>query len=430
MLLVLFIFVVLLLIRIPIAIVLGITSVSYILISDSIGLLNTVPQRLFTSLQSYGLLAIPLFMLAGELMNSGGITKRLVHFAKVLFGHYRAGLAYVNVVANMFLASIIGSATAQIAMMSKVMVPAMEEEGYKRSFGAATTAAASLLGPIIPPSMLFIIYGVQSGTSIGTMFIAGIIPGILLGFAFILVIVYLGYRYQLPRSEKEPFKNVLGASLKIIPALLVPGIIIVGIISGVFTPTESAAIACFIGLLVGLFLYKDLKIKDFPDILVNTAMTTATVTLLISMANIFGWVLTFEGIPQMIASAMIGITENPLLFLLLTNVLLLLIGTVIDGIAALIILVPIFMPLLVTYSIDPVHFGIIICINLTIGLLTPPAGTGLFIASSIGQVKIEELIKALFPFLTVSIAVLIILTVWPDLVLWIPNLMNGFFVLR
>ncbi|MGO4890383.1 TRAP transporter large permease [Anaerobacillus sp. MEB173] len=422
MLLALFVFIILLLLRVPIAIVLGITSVAYIVISGSLGLLHTVPQRLYSGLESYGLLAIPLFMLAGELMNSGGITTRLVRFAKVLFGHYRSGLAYVNVVANMFLASIIGSATAQIAMMSKVMVPSMEKEGYERSFASATTSAAALLGPIIPPSMLFIIYGVQSGTSIGTMFLAGIMPGVLLGLSFILVIMYVGYRQQLPRSEKASLKEVFEASFKIIPALFVPGIIIVGIISGVFTPTESAAIACFIGAIVGFFLYKDLKIKDIPNILVNTAMTTATVTLLIAMANIFGWVLTFEGIPQMLAKTMTGITESPLLFLLLTNLLLLLIGTVIDGIAALIILVPIYLPMIVMYDIDPVHFGIIICINLTIGLLTPPVGAGLFIASAIGNVKIEELTRAIFPFLIGSFIVLIIITVWPDLVLWIPNL--------
>ncbi|OLO27904.1 C4-dicarboxylate ABC transporter permease [Alkalihalophilus pseudofirmus] len=422
MLIALIVFIILLLLRVPIAIVLGLTTVAYILISGSFGLLNTVPQRLYSGLESYGLLAIPLFMLAGELMNSGGITTRLVRFAKVLFGHYRAGLAYVNVIANMFLASIIGSATAQIAMMSKVMVPSMEKEGYKRSFASATTSAAALLGPIIPPSMLFIIYGVQSGTSIGTMFLAGIMPGILLGLSFILVIMYVGFRQQLPRSEKAPLKEVFVACFKIIPALLVPGIIILGIISGVFTPTESAAIACLLAVIVGFLLYRDLKIKDLPGILVNTAMTTATVTLLIAMANIFGWVLTFEGIPQMLAKAMTGITESPLLFLLLTNLLLLLIGTVIDGIAALIILVPIYLPMIAMYGIDPVHFGIIICINLTIGLLTPPVGAGLFIASSIGNVKIEALTRAIFPFLIVSFIVLFIITVWPDLVLWIPNL--------
>ncbi len=418
------IFIALLLLRVPIAIVLGITSIAYIILSGNIVMLSTTPQRLYSGLESYGLLAIPLFMLAGELMNSGGITRRLIQFAKVMFGHYRAGLAYVNVVANMFLASIIGSATAQIAMMSRIMVPAMEKEGYKREFGAATTASAALLGPIIPPSMLFIIYGVSSGASIGHMFMAGILPGILLAISFIAVIIFIGYKHQLPKSEKEPFKNMISAAVNVLPALSVPGIIIWGILSGVFTPTESAAIACLIGLIVGFFIYRDLKINQLPQILVNTAITTATVTMLIAMANLFGWVLAFERIPQQVTEWMVTLTENPLIFLLLTNLLLLLVGTVIDGIAALVILVPIFMPLIATYGIDPIHFGIIISINLTIGLLTPPVGAGLFIASSIGEVKFETLSKAVWPFLLAAIIVLMILTVWDDLVLWIPSLVS------
>lgn len=357
-------------------------------------------------------------------MNSGGITKRLVYFAKVLFGHYRAGLAYVNVVANMFLASIIGSATAQIAMMSRVMVPAMEEEGYRREFSAATTASAALLGPIIPPSMLFIIYGVSSGASIGRMFMAGIIPGILLAIGFMCLIAYFGYKYQLPKSEKETLKNAIQAGIRVLPALLVPGVIIWGILSGVFTPTESAAIACLIGLVVGFFIYRDLKVKDIPGILVNTAVTTATVTLLIAMANLFGWVLTFEQIPQKLTEWMVTLTESPIIFLLLTNLLLLFIGTLIDGIAALVILVPIFMPLISAYGIDPIHFGIIICINLTIGLLTPPVGAGLFIASSLSEVKLETLTKVLWPFIVVAILVLLIITLWADVVLWIPSFVS------
>lgn len=364
-------------------------------------------------------------MLAGELMNSGGITHRLVSFAKALFGHYRAGLAYVNVVANMFLASIIGSATAQIAMMSRVMVPAMEREGYKREFSAATTASAALLGPIIPPSMMFIIYGVSSGTSIGQMFMAGIVPGILLAISFMIVISYLGYKYQLPKSEKEPFKNVLITGVKVLPALAVPGVIIWGILSGMFTPTESAAIACLIGLIVGFFIYRELKLKDIPQMLVNTAISTATVTMLIAMANLFGWVLTFEQIPQAIANWMVNLTESPLVFLILTNLFLLIVGTLIDGIAALVILVPIFMPLIAAYNIDPIHFGIVICINLIIGLLTPPVGAGLFIASSISEIRIENLFKVIVPFLIAAILVLLLLTVWEDLVLWIPSFVKS-----
>ncbi|MBO8163500.1 MAG: TRAP transporter large permease [Brevibacillus sp.] len=418
----LLIFIVLILIRVPISLVLGITSIAYILLSANSGLLITVPQRLYSGLESYGLLAIPLFMLAGELMNSGGITTRLIQFAKSFVGHFRGGLAYVNIVANMFLAAIIGSATAQIAMMSRVMVPAMEREGYKREFGAATTAAAGLLGPIIPPSMLFIIYSVGSGASVGKMFLAGIIPGLIIGLSFVILVAYIGYKQSLPKSERVPFKDKLESTFKVLPALLVPGIMIWGILSGVFTPTESAAIANMIGLIVGFFFYKELKLKDIPGIILNTAVTTATVTLLVAMANLFGWVLAFERIPQLIAEWMVNLTTNPYVFLLLVNMFLLLIGMAFDGIAALIILVPIFMPLLPHFGIDPIHFGVIVCLNLTIGLLTPPVGAGLFISSAIGNVKLEALLKSIWPFLIASMAVLLLITYIPDLALWIPNL--------
>ncbi|MDQ0253299.1 tripartite ATP-independent transporter DctM subunit [Evansella vedderi] len=424
MLIALLIFILLLLLKVPIAFVLGITSIIYIVFFGNIGLLATAPQRLYSGIESYGLLAIPLFMLAGELMNSGGITRRLITFSKAVIGHYRGGLAYVNVVANMFLASIIGSATAQIAMMSRVMVPSMEKEGYDRAFSASTTASAALLGPIIPPSMLFIIYSVTASQSIGTMFLAGIIPGVLLMLGFVGLIAFIGYKQNLPVSKKESFKNVMISFFQVLPALLVPAIIIIGILGGIFTPTESAAIACFIALVVGA-IYRELKFKDIPNILVNTTLSTATVTLLIAMANLFGWVLTFEQIPQALAQWMTSLTESPIIFLLLITIFLLIVGTVMDGIAALIILVPIFMPLLPLYGIDPIHFGVIICINLTIGLLTPPVGAGLFIASSIGDVKFEKLSKAILPFLVVSIIVLLLLTFIPDLVLWIPSLVNG-----
>lgn len=417
-------FIVLLLLKVPIAFVLGITTVLYIFVAGSTDLLATAPQRLFSGLESYGLLAIPLFMLAGELMNSGGITSRLIGFSKTLVGHFKGGLAYVNVIANMLLASIIGSATAQIAMMSRTMVPAMEKEGYSREFSAATTASAGLLGPIIPPSMLFIIYGVSSGTSIGDMFIAGVLPGILLTISFIILIGYIGRKQQWPTQERAKLTETFKAFLQVIPALLVPTIIIVGILSGAFTPTESAAIACVVALVVGFFFYKELKLQSLPSIFINTAVTTATITLLIAMANLFGWLLSFERIPQNIATWMVTLTENPLLFLLIVNIFLLLVGMFMDGIAALIILVPIFAPLIANYGIDPIHFGVIICINLTIGLLTPPIGAGLYIASSLGNVNLERLIKALVPFLLVSFLALIIITYWPALTLWLPSVLK------
>jgi tripartite ATP-independent transporter DctM subunit len=417
-------FIILLLIQVPISFVLGITTILYIFFTSNLGLLDTAPQRLYSGLESYGLLAIPLFMMAGELMNSGGITKRLINFSKTVVGHYRGGLAYVNVISNMLLASIIGSATAQIAMMSRTMVPSMEKEGYTKEFSSATTAAAGLLGPIIPPSMMFIIYGVTSGTSIGSMFSAGILPGIILGLSFVLLIAYTGMKQKWKGTEKAGFNEISRSFVSVIPALLVPGIIIIGILSGVFTATESAAIACTVALIVGFFFYKELKIKDFPKIMINTAVTTATITLLIAMANLFGWIITFERIPQSIASWMVSITENPLIFLLIVNIFLLLAGMVLDGIAALIILVPIFTPLLAQFGIDPIHFGVIICINLTIGLLTPPVGAGLYIASSLGQVKLEVLTKAIWPFLIAAFLALALITYWPSMVLWLPSVMQ------
>lgn len=418
----LLIFIILLLLQVPIAFVLGITTIAYIFVSANMGLMATAPQRLYSGLESYGLLAIPLFMLAGELMNSGGITKRLIDFSKSLVGHFRGGLAYVNVIANMLLASIIGSATAQIAMMSRTMVPSMEKEGYSREFAAATTASAGLLGPIIPPSMLFIIYGVQSGASIGDMFMAGVFPGILLAISFIILIGYTGTKQKWPTQKRALFSEIFSSFFKVIPALLVPVIIVVGILSGAFTPTESAAIACVVALVVGFFFYRELKIKELPSIFINTAVTTATITLLIAMANLFGWMLSFERVPQNIATWMVSLTENPLMFLLIVNIFLLLVGMFMDGIAALIILVPIFAPLIGNYGIDPIHFGVIICINLTIGLLTPPVGAGLYIASSLGQVKLERLVAAIWPFLIASLIALLVITYWPDLTLWLPSI--------
>ncbi|WP_428908482.1 TRAP transporter large permease [Niallia sp. Krafla_26] len=419
---VLLIFILLLLLRVPISLVLGITSFVFLLVSNNTGMLINAPQRLYSSLENYGLVAIPLFMLAGELMNSGGITIRLVKFAQSFVGHFRGGLAYVNILANTFLAAIIGSAAAQIAMMSKIMVPAMEKEGYKREFGAATTAAAGMLGPIIPPSMLFIIYGVSSGTSIGDMFMAGIIPGILISISFVVLIAYIGYKEQWQSSEKILWKERGVSFVKVLPALLVPGIIIWGIVTGAFTPTESAGIACVIAILIGFLFYRELKWRELPKVMINTAISTAIVTLLISMANLFGMVLTFERIPQLIAEWMTSVTSSPLVFLLIVNVFFLLLGMLIEGIAILIILTPIFAPLLPQFGIDPIHFGVIICLNVTIGILTPPVGSGLFLASSLGNVKLESLVKAIWPFVVVSIIVLFLITYIPELVLYIPSL--------
>lgn len=406
---------------IPISMVLGMTTIVYFFSVGNTILLDSTPQRLFSGLENFGLLAIPLFMLTGELMNSGGITNRLVVFARVMVGHVRGGLAYVTVIANMFLASILGSANAQAAMMSKVMVPEMEREGYTREFSSALTLASSIVAPIIPPSMIFIIYGTLSGTSIGALFMAGIIPGIIFGIGFTALIAYLGYKNNFPRSERASLKLIWTSFINVLPAMLVPLIITIGILSGAFTATESAGIASVIAFIVGMFFYKELKWSKLPSILVNTVMGTATVTFLIAMANIFGWMIAFEQIPQLIANSMLSISESPYVFLLLVNIFLLMIGAVLDGIAALIILVPVLMPLVTAFQIDPIHFGVIVCINLTIGLLTPPVGTGLFIVSSIADVKFERLVKAILPMLLLGILILFIITYWEKTTTFIPN---------
>jgi len=413
-----------LLIGIPISLVLGMTTIVYFLVTGNTMLLDSTPQRLYSGMENFGLLAIPLFMLTGELMNRGGITNRLVLFARTLVGHVRGGLAYVTVIANMFLASILGSANAQAAMMSKVMVPEMEKEGYNREFASAITLASSIVAPIIPPSMIFIIYGTLSGTSIGGLFMAGIIPGIIFGLGFIALIAYMGIKHNFPRSERASFQQIWDSFIKVMPALLVPIVITFGILSGAFTATESAAVASFIAFIVGLFFYKELKWNHLGPILVNTVIGTATVTFLIAMANLFGWLIAFEQIPQLIANSMLSISDNPFVFLLLVNLFLLFVGTLLDGIAALIILVPVFMPLVTGFQIDPIHFGVIICINLTIGLLTPPVGTGLFIVSSIAEVKFERLVKAVAPMLLVGIVMLFVVTYWDQTTLFIPRLLG------
>ncbi|MYL32101.1 TRAP transporter large permease subunit [Pontibacillus yanchengensis] len=418
---VIILFFVFLFMAIPISLVLGMTTILYFLMEGNGTLMQSTPMRLYSGLDNFGLLAIPLFMLAGELMNGGGITTRLVKFAKVLFGHVRGGLAYVTIVSNMFLASILGSANAQAAMMSKIMVPEMEREGYKKEFSSALTLASSIVAPIIPPSMIFIIYGTLSGTSIGGLFMAGIVPGILYGIGFITLISIIGYKYNFHKSERATWKEIFKSTFNVLPALLVPVIIIGGIISGAFTATESAAIASVVAYIVGTFFYRELKWRKIPEILINTVVTSATVTFLIAMANIFGWMIAFEQIPQAIVSGMTSLSDNPFVFLLLVNIFLLLLGAVLDGIAALIILVPVFMPLLTVYEIDPIHFGVIICINLTLGLLTPPVGTGLFIVSSIAQVRFEKLVRSVAPFLIMGVLILFVITYWEAAILFIPN---------
>ncbi|MCY4050663.1 MAG: TRAP transporter large permease [Gammaproteobacteria bacterium] len=410
------IFCVLLFGTVPIAVVLALSAVVYIAESDNFILFDSFAQQMFSGLENYGLLAIPLFMLTGELMNAGGITERLIKVARVFVGGFRGGLAWINIVSNMFMAAIIGSAVSQIAIMSRAMVPAMAEEGYDPGFAAATTAAGGLLAPVIPPSMLFIIYGVLAQIPIGDMFLAGIIPGLMMFLGFIAVITVLGWISPFPRRDWMSAKESVKALIESLPAALIPACIILAILFGVATPTESAAIASVIAFLLGKFVYRDLKVSDLGTVFVRTARNSALVIFMIATANVFGWVIIYEAIPQKLAALITVITTDPFVFLLIVNGVLLLVGMLIDGIAAIILVTPILLPIAMgSYGISPYQFGVVISINLILGLLTPPVGVGLYIASAMSEVKPVQIFKALWPFLLATLIVLLLLSRFPDL---------------
>jgi len=409
-------FLVFLLSAVPIAFVLALTAVAYIFESGNSVLLDSFAQQLFSGVENYGLLAIPLFMLTGELMNDGGMTRRLIAAARVFVGGFRGGLAYINLVANMFMAAIIGSAASQIAVMSRAMVPAMEKEGYDKGFAAATTAAGGLLAPVIPPSMLFVIYGVLAQLPIGDMFLAGIVPGLMLAVSFALVIAAIGFARGFPKGSWMSGREAAGALLACLPAALIPMAIIGGILLGVATPTESAAVASLIAFLVGWLGYKELAPARLFAIFKRTALTSAMVIFMIAAANVFGWVVIYEALPQKLAMLVTAVTEDPFLFLLIVNCGLLLVGMLIDGIAAIILVTPILLPIATgTYDIDPFHLGVVMSLNLVLGLLTPPVGVGLYLASAMSGASTGAILKALWPFLLAVTLILGLLSYFPVL---------------
>jgi tripartite ATP-independent transporter DctM subunit len=429
-------FALLLVAGVPIAFVLIGATFVFMAMDGNFRLLSSLPQVMFSSLEVFDLLAIPLFILLGELMNEAGVTKRLITAARLWLAGVRNALAYVCLVANLMLASIMGSATAQIAVMSRVMVPEMERDGYDPAFATAITATGGLLGPVIPPSMIFIIYGVIAQVSVAEMFLAGILPGLVMFAALAVLIQWMAPRHHLMRrqdgdaaDEAEPAPRSLGAAgaspppvnlarltAEALAALMVPGIIVLGISFGVVTPTESAALALAAALFLGIVVYRDLTFAAIPRVLERTALNSGLVLFLIAAAKVFGWVLTFNQVPQDIARLLEGMTTDPTVFLLLVFVFLVLVGAVLDGIAALIILVPIFLPIATqSYGIDPIQFGVVICITLTIGLLTPPVGAGLYIACAITKVSVVRLTRAILPFLAVVLATVLLLILFPFL---------------
>ncbi|MGD9033011.1 MAG: TRAP transporter large permease [Desulfobacteraceae bacterium] len=409
-----------LIIGVPVAFVLGLTPL-VALITQGETPLVLVAQRIFTGMDSPVLMAVPFFILAGNIMGAGGMTQRLVKFCNVLVGPLRGGLAYINVAISMLFAGITGAAVADTSAVGSILIPAMKKEGYHSDFSAAVTATSSTIGPVIPPSIPFIIYGVLGEVSIASLFLAGFVPGILLGLFQMVVIWFYAQKRQYPKRSRPPFREALRVSLDAFLVLLMPIIILGGILSGIFTPTESACIAVFYALFIGLFVYRDIHLRDLPRILIRTGTTSSLVMLVIGTASIFSWLLASEEIPHTVTDAILALTHNKILILLLMNILLLIIGTFMETTASLIILTPVLLPLMLKIGVDPLHFGVILVLNLVIGLTTPPVGVCLFVACALGQTTLERLSRAILPFLVASIAVLIICTYWEGLIMAIPK---------
>ncbi len=418
-------FFVLLLVGTPIAFALGITAVLAFLKMDVPVLMMLVPQKFFSGINMFALMAMPFFILAGDIMNRIKITHRLVKFANVLVGWIRGGLAHVNILVSIFFAGLTGAAVSDTAALGTMLIPAMEEDGYDRPFAAAVTAASSIIGPIIPPSIIMVIYGSLMNVSIAGLFAAGIVPGVLIGISLMFFTAYISKQRDYPIGIAKPtFKEVVSSFKEALIPLLMPVIILGGILSGVFTPTEAAAVAVLYALIVGFFIFKNLKLRDIPEILYEMVKSSGTVFIILSAAAILGWILASEQIPEMIATTILSISQNKYAVLLIINLILLVLGMFMDMTAALIILGPILHPLAVSVGIHPLHFGIIMVVNLNIALMTPPLGACLFVACGISKISLEEISKEIWPFILVEVAVLLLVTYIPAISMFIPRLLG------
>jgi tripartite ATP-independent transporter DctM subunit len=417
----------LLFVGVPIAFVLGISATVYLMTVEALPL-SAIPQRFFAGLDQFVLMSIPFFILSGALMNEAKLTGKLVQFANHLVGRWRGGLAQVNVLTSMFFGGITGAATADVAAIGPILIPAMEKQGYPRDFATAVTVAGSLCGPLIPPSIPMLVYGVSSGTSIGALFLAGATPGVAVGLALLALNRYLLRKMPVPdRPLEAPSWTVKRrdfiASFRLaLVALLMPIIIVGGVVGGVTTPTEASVVAVLYAAIVG-FTMRQLTFKVIWKMIGAAALMSATIMLIVAAANLLGWVLAFEQVPQAVASAFLTLTNRPWVFLLLVVILLLIVGLFLETSGSIIILTPVLFPAAQAYGFDPVHFGVVIVFGLVIGLMTPPVGLCLFIGSSIGNVTVMQLSRALIPFIAVILVVYLFFVFVPIASLWLPNLL-------
>ena len=413
---------VLLLLSVPIAVALGIASTVALLVSGKVSA-SYVPQGLVTSIDSFPLMAVPFFILAGDLMGHGGLSKRLVNVGRMFFGRYTGGLAIIAVVTCIFFAAISGSGPATVAAVGSILLPAMAKDGYKPGFSSGLIACSGSLGVIIPPSIPMVIYATSANVSVSKMFMGGVVPGLLIGFALIFYAWWQSKRDgQVPTSERPSRAEMLAVLNDAKWALIVPVIILSGIYGGVFTPTEAAAVGVIYGFVVGAFVYRELKLADLYKVFAGSALTTASIMLIVGTATIFGRALAIEGVPVQIAKAITSHVDQAWLLLIAINVLLLIVGTFMETIAAIIILTPILLPLVKAMGIDAEHFGIVMIVNLAIGMVTPPVGVNLFVASRISGKPLEVVVKGAMTPMFVMIAVLLLITFVPALSLALPAL--------
>lgn len=416
------IFLVLLLIGVPIAFSLGLSSLFY-LFTNNIPL-TVISQKFYSGMDSFTLLCIPGVMLAGALMNGGGITRRILNFCNSFLGHFRGSLALVNIVASMVFAGISGTAIADVCSLGSMLIPAMVDDGYDDDFSVAVTAASSVVGPIIPPSVPMVIAGSCVSISVGKMFQAGIIPGILLGMALCIPTYIISVKRNYPRHDRAGWKVRLETTKDAIWAMLMPVILLGGILSGVFTPTEASIVTCVYALVVGVFVYKEIQITDVPRIVWENIRACASIIVLIGLANVFAYILTAERIPQMVANSILSITDNRIVVILLINVVLLFVGMFMESLAAILITFPVLLPVATAVGMEPVHFALMAILNLMLGLTTPPVGMCVCTGAQIGKISAFKAFKATIPFLATSLIVLMLVSFIPQLTLWIPSILN------
>lgn len=381
-------------------------------------------QRIVMGVNSFTLLAIPLFIFAANIMNATGVTERLFRFAKVLVGHITGGLGQVNILASLLFSGMSGSAHADAGGLGKIEIQAMREEGYDDGFTGAITAASSVVGPIMPPSIPMVIYAAIANVSVGKLFIGGIIPAILCSFSLMIIVFIIARKKGYKVHPKANLKEGITAFIKAFPALLTPIIIIGGIFSGFFTPTEAAAIASLYALIIGTLVYKSLTLKKLREIIRDTLSDSAMIGFIVAAISVMGYVLAMEQVPQKISTFFITYTSNPIVFLLVVNLLLLLLGTVMETMAILLLIVPTLVPIAIALGIDPIHFGVVVVLNMMIGILSPPMGVSLFVVAKVGDIPFSLLAKSILPFIIPLFVILLMVTFSPWLVMFLPNLMH------